>query len=309
MGSTNAAGWARYLINFSYIGSPFRGSQRQVTRRIANLDDPSTVQGRLEMGLKRLRPVNNPIVFMASRTDAGVHALNTTCHVDLQSCNNMIFEPQNITLCLNRYFTKEELPIRVLSTKLVLNDFHCKKSAISRTYLYRVILLKYDEDITTTLLRFLPIEEFKRCHFYGAKTIDIDLMRESAKLFEGVHDFRTFKSKSNDEPKSTVKEIERIDIIEKRMTDIGISADFSWPRNALQNVDSNTYTFLDIYFKGKGFLYKQVRRCGAAILAAGTGIVDLKDIRCMLQVPSVNSWNPRIRTLPPHGLYLCNIEY
>lgn len=93
-----------------------------------------------------------------------------------------------------------------------------------------------------------------------AKTVDINLMREASKMFEGVHDFRTFKGKTDDESKSTIREIERIEIIENTMTDIGISKKFSWPQNLLGNLDSDVYTFVDIYFKGKGFLYKQVHK-------------------------------------------------
>lgn len=45
----------------------FRGSQRQVKRTSPPTNDPTTVQGTLEMALQELNPTNDPIVVMASR--------------------------------------------------------------------------------------------------------------------------------------------------------------------------------------------------------------------------------------------------
>lgn len=81
----------RYLLYLSYIGRPFRyeihinkcicgirkysnlktsrfrGAQRQVKRLFPVNNDPSTVQGRLEMGLGVLRSTNEPIIVLSSR--------------------------------------------------------------------------------------------------------------------------------------------------------------------------------------------------------------------------------------------------
>lgn len=76
----------RYLLYFSYIGNEFwyilnineifkiltsifllRGAQRQIKRTIPSIDDPNTVQGRLEMGLKLLKPMKEPKVNLSSR--------------------------------------------------------------------------------------------------------------------------------------------------------------------------------------------------------------------------------------------------
>lgn len=37
--------------------------------------------------------------------------------------------------------------------------------------------------------------------------------------------------------------------------------------------------------------------------------IPLEEVMTMLQVPSVNSWNPRIQSAPAHGLYLCEVRY
>lgn len=249
---------ARYLINFSYLGHAFRGSQRQVSRQNLILqNDPTTVQGRMEMGLQFLQPINDPVVYMASRTDAGVHALNTTCHVDLTKSDNSIYEPTVITSWLNTYFYREAVPIRVLGAKNVSDDFNCK-SAISRTYLYRILLAKLKGHSGGLSTVYIPIEELNRCHFIGAHEFDINIMRQAAKMFEGFHDFRTFMGKTKDDDRITRRSIDSVIIIERNFKDLGVSSTFSWPESVLNNIGSDTYTYLDIYFKGKGFLYKQV---------------------------------------------------
>lgn len=45
------------------------------------------------------------------------------------------------------------------------------------------------------------------------------------------------------------------------------------------------------------------------LLAAAKGSISLRDIQFMLQVPSKHSWVPAVKSVPGHGLYLCNIEY
>jgi tRNA pseudouridine(38-40) synthase len=143
----------------------FSGAQRQVTGAFPRANDPSTVQGQLEMGLKQLNPCNEPVVYLSSRTDAGVHALNSTCHVDLFRRNGMQYEPRTLTICLNKHFTKQEVPIRVLKTFLIPEDFHSRHRAESRTYLYRLAIVKADALNVAPHLHLLPVEELQRCLF------------------------------------------------------------------------------------------------------------------------------------------------
>lgn len=47
----------------------------------------------------------------------------------------------------------------------------------------------------------------------------------------------------------------------------------------------------------------------ASLIAVGQGNISRRDIKLMLEVPSHRSWNDRIKTVPAHGLYLCDVEY
>ncbi|KAH1009118.1 hypothetical protein HUJ04_001529 [Dendroctonus ponderosae] len=291
------------------VAFDIRGSQRQAKRGSLVQDELSTVQGAIEMGLKYLNPARDTVVCMASRTDAGVHALNTTCHFDFCQPFYAILEPDAITLRLNKFFVKSDNPIRILSTKIVPDDFHCRYNAISRTYLYRIIIeeKKQDNDLTATY--FMPIEETNRAFYVSTNSFNLDTMREAAKLLEGFHDFRTFMATSKDSDRITRKKLDSIRIIERSKEQVGVSWPYSWPAVAVQNSKEQSHRILDMYFKGKGFLYKQVRRTAGTLLSAGTGQISLQDIRFMLEVPSKHSWNPRIKALPGYALYLCEIEY
>jgi len=111
----------RYLLFFNYRGTNFRGSQKQVKRSVvewwtadALKEEQSTVQGALETGLvSAVKPANNPVFFLSSRTDAGVHAYSNTGTVDLQNSEETYFDPRQITSQLNFYFIKRNLDVRL----------------------------------------------------------------------------------------------------------------------------------------------------------------------------------------------------
>jgi tRNA U38,U39,U40 pseudouridine synthase TruA len=45
------------------------------------------------------------------------------------------------------------------------------------------------------------------------------------------------------------------------------------------------------------------------LVAVAQGRVSLAQVRTMLETPSVDSWDPRAVTAPPHGLYLVDVAY
>jgi len=46
-----------------------------------------------------------------------------------------------------------------------------------------------------------------------------------------------------------------------------------------------------------------------ALISVAAGRISIEDIRYMLENPSEHSWNNRIIVVPPHGLYLTDVEY
>lgn len=101
-----------------------------------------------------------------NRTDAGVHATNTTCHIDV-NCN---LPPWVITKRLNATFQAWNEQIRILKTIPVSNEFDSRREAMCRSYLYRFAVCKkpVPKGMNPKIYHssmFIPIEESFRCYF------------------------------------------------------------------------------------------------------------------------------------------------
>jgi tRNA pseudouridine38-40 synthase len=74
--------FARYLLRIQYDGGTFHGFQRQANAR--------TVQGCVEEAMAKFTGVEGGVhaITGSSRTDAGVHALDATAHVDIVRTTN-----------------------------------------------------------------------------------------------------------------------------------------------------------------------------------------------------------------------------
>ncbi|XP_037934967.1 tRNA pseudouridine synthase-like 1 [Teleopsis dalmanni] len=300
----------RFLLNISYIGTNFRGIQKTINRAEEQLVDVKSVQGCIDLALNVLRPANKVETVLSSRTDKGVHALHSTLHVDLQKYGTKTYDPTTITGVLNRTLHKQKLQIRVIKTERVPDTFHCRYNALGRTYLYRIAVLRKKSDGSNCIdnrafEEFIPIEEIDRCYFIQKYPFDIERCRSVARMFEGMHDFRTFTSTNREDnpsfrhPRFTVRRIEKISIKPGKTLAIGVNTALA----------QDLYDFWDIEIKGKSFLYKQVRRIVGALVAIGVGRIDEKSIYEMLTIPSKHSWDSRITLAPAYGLYLSKIHY
>ncbi|XP_058121774.1 tRNA pseudouridine synthase-like 1 [Anopheles ziemanni] len=298
----------RYLINLSYIGTRFRGIQRKIDKSVGQFQDPHTVQGVIEEALLKLRSVNVPTLKLSSRTDTGVHALHNTVHVDLERPNGKPYDAEKITKALNRAFERDAQSLRILSTVHVPNTFHARLCAKSRTYLYRLAVLKKEyarnHPLQHPQSRFIPIEEHDRCYFLGHPRFDIDTFANIARSFEGVHDFRTFMAvaKGNPRQQEAMHSLRRIDQV---TVDRGQTMTTAFSREKTEKY----YDFWDVRVRGRSFLYRQVRRMVGAWVAAAEGRISDRDVYHMLTVPSQNSWCSNVFVAPAYALYLCQVEY
>ncbi|PNF18392.1 tRNA pseudouridine synthase-like 1 [Cryptotermes secundus] len=294
----------RYLLYISYLGTKFRGVQKQLVNAESTKSDPESVQGILEICSKRFKPVNEPHVYMSSRTDRGVHALCSSAHVDLEHAGGLTYHPAHLTVGYNRYFAEAELDVRVQSVHIVPETFHARFSAKSRTYLYRLAVRNPDAppiNGNSSWMVEIPFLEWNRCHFIQkVDKFDVSLLKAAAALFPGTKDFRTFMGNKAKLPPdiSTVKEMYRLDIT---------------PGTPLLGAEYSSccsyYTFWDITCQARSFLYRQVRRMVGALISVAVGHISIEEIRYMLESPSKNSWNSRINVVPPYGLYLVGVEY
>ena len=186
---------ARYKLIVEYDGSPYVGWQRQ--------DNGPSVQQSLERAVTAFcgEPAR---AFAAGRTDAGVHALRQTVHIDIDRAH----PPLTVQKAVNFHLRGE--PISVLEASEVDPSFHARFSAISRTYLYRIL----DRPAPPSLDRLRV--------WHVPRRLDAAAMRRAARPLVGRHDFTTFRS-SRCQASSPVKTLDRLEVA-RRGTEVRVTA-------------------------------------------------------------------------------------
>jgi tRNA pseudouridine38-40 synthase len=174
----------RWRLTIEFDGGPFMGWQRQ--------EHGPSVQQTLEGALERM--TGEQAAFSAAgRTDAGVHALAMSAHVDvgreltahrLREGLNALVRPQ---------------PVSVLEVEPVADDWHARFSCVRRRYLYRI------------LNRRAPPALDRGRVWHLAVPLDLESMREGAAHLVGRHDFTTFRS-AQCQSDSPVKTLDRLEV-------------------------------------------------------------------------------------------------
>jgi tRNA pseudouridine38-40 synthase len=154
----------RLKLTIEYDGSDFRGWAAQPGLR--------TVEGTLRAGLGTLfAGVEN--LTAAGRTDMGVHALGQVASVDVKGGP----PPENAAEALNSVLSDD---LTVVAAERAPDDFDARRSALSRSYRYRIWRRR-------TLSPF----ELRRS-WWLPRPIDEERLADSADLIVGEHDFRAF---------------------------------------------------------------------------------------------------------------------
>lgn len=242
----------RYRFTVSYDGTAYAGFQSQI--------NALAIQDVIEGVLSSIFDEKVRIV-MASRTDAGVHALHQVFHLDSDKQR----DPDKLKYALNGQLPKD---IHILECGLVSEDFHARFSVKRKTYRYIINLGEYDV--------FLNNRSYQ-CRY----RLDIDLMREGAKLFLGRHDFGSFSTVDYSEMPDQHRTVFDLRLIEE-----------------------GNLLILEII--GDGFLKNMVRIITGTLIDLGRGSKTLEDVRNMIDVPDKNV---RRYNVTGSGLYLVNIEY
>ena len=219
----------RVLLTIEYDGTDFHGWQLQ--------PDLLTVQGVLETALTKLfsKPTS---VIGTSRTDAGVHANEFCCHLD---CDD------NIPDVAFLRGVNSLLPptVAVKGCKTVPNDFHARRDAKGKTYVYHI----YNSNVK---------DAFKtRYAWHIERRLDIDKMNEFCKQIVGTHDFAAFCS-SGSQVETTVRTVKEC-YVEKHGSDVTLTV------------------------TADGFLYNMVRIIVGTAVAVSDGRISPCDTMEILQ--------------------------
>ena len=243
-----------YLIKIEYEGTNFVGWQSQKNGK--------SIQDSIEKALKKVLGSKIKIIG-AGRTDKGVHAYSQVANFKLKKK----IDNKKIFLDSINFFLKNEL-ISILDVIKQKKDFHARFSAKLRTYEYLIINRQGTLSIN------------KNRAWHVKKKIDLNLMKKGAKLFEGSHDFSTFRAAACS-AKSPLKKIYPIKI-------------------------SKVNEIIKIRISSKSFLQNQVRSMIGCLKYLSTSKWSLNDFkRAFISKKRINCAPPA----PACGLYLKNIKY
>nr|WP_294846289.1 tRNA pseudouridine(38-40) synthase TruA [uncultured Sphingomonas sp.] len=157
----------RWRLTVEFDGGPFMGWQRQ--------DHGPSVQQTLEDAIHRMTS-EDAAVHAAGRTDAGVHGLAMTTHVDIARdlTDHRLREGLNALVRPN--------PVSVTEVASVDDNFHARFSCVGRRYLYRI------------LNRRAPPALDRGKVWHIAVPLNAEAMAAGAEHLVGHHDFTTFRS-------------------------------------------------------------------------------------------------------------------
>jgi tRNA pseudouridine38-40 synthase len=180
----------RFRLLVEYDGRPFMGWQRQA-------HGPS-VQQAIEEAIGAITH-EQVTLHAAGRTDAGVHALAMTAHVDIEKhiTAHRLADGVNAKL--------RPLPVAILAAEEVADDFHARFSCIGRRYLYRIANRRAPLALEAGRAWRVPV------------LLAEEDMNDAAQVLVGKHDFTTFRS-AHCQADSPVKTLDRLTVTRRDST-------------------------------------------------------------------------------------------
>ena len=164
------APFGKIKLTIEYDGTNYQGWQRQGS------GIPS-IQGSIEDALFELfkKKIN---LMGAGRTDSGVHAENQVAH---------FIAPKDVRGYNFSHLFQALLPpdITIKKAELVPFYFHAQRSAISKTYTYRI----WNEPLPSALRA--------RRSLWLRKPLDLERLNRACEKILGTHDFKCFRSEGS----------------------------------------------------------------------------------------------------------------
>lgn len=242
---------ARFKLVLEYAGTRYGGWQIQKNAR--------TVQGELRRAVSEVTKKSDFEVYGSGRTDAGVHALGQVAHLDVETR----IPPEALRLAVNDLLPAD---IHVLSLERAAPRFHARHDAVARSYLYQICRRR---------------TAFGKPYVWWIKDgLSAPRMRAAARLFHGMHDFRSFTDQKTEEGSTRVL-LQEVTVVESG-------------------------ALVVIRIVGSHFLWKMVRRIVGVLAEVGRGEMEEAEVRSFL---TRKSRAPAALTAPPSGLFLERVLY
>jgi tRNA pseudouridine38-40 synthase len=171
------------LLTIAYEGTQFSGWARQENAR--------TVAGEIEGAIRVLDP-RASLTRVASRTDAGVHALGQIAAFD----TTRDIDSRGWVLGLARELPDQIAIVRAARAEI---GFEPRRRAQRKTYRYSILESRVRDPFWQNRAWRVPYR------------LNHSLIREAAQTLVGTHDFRAFRA-VEDTRNETVRQIVRIDV-------------------------------------------------------------------------------------------------
>ena len=247
-----------FKLTLQYDGTDFHGWQMQ--------GDLRTVQGELTSALSLING-RSTIVHGSGRTDAGVHAEGQIASVDIWR----EISGEKLRAAVNGNVGKD---LRVLEAEEVSETFHARYSALEKTYVYRIL----NGPVVSPFWRqYVHHEE---------RPLDLELMKSSAELFLGKHEWSAFSSAQSDVEDRT-RTVTRLDILERKD-------------------ERARGTIIEMSVSADGFLRYMVRSIAGTLLSVGRKEIDTEVVRESIET---GKRSLMATTAPACGLTLRSVRY
>lgn len=260
----------RLRLDLGYDGSGFSGWARQPALR--------TVQGEIEQALGRILRIAEPVLTVAGRTDAGVHARGQVAHVDVpgevlvQLDGNRpqaLGTDERLSVLVRRLGGVLPPDVRVFRVSVAPEGFDARFSALSRRYAYRVSDAAGGCD---------PLRRHEV--LWHNRPLDLDALNAAAVRLLGEHDFAAFCKKR--EGATTIRELQRLD----------------WAREPGGVLVATVVA--------DAFCHSMVRALVGSLLAAGDG---RRPVEWPGSVLAAGVRDTGVHVAPAHGLCLEEVRY
>ena len=253
-----------YLIKIQYLGYRFHGWQKQPKVKTLHL--------MVDRTLKYILGDQSFKTLAAGRTDAMVSANEAAIELFLD--DSPIDDFDEFLEVFNHNLPQD---IRALSVKEVDKNFNIINDPKTKEYLYLFTEGQKNHPfcapIITTIL----------------EPLNISLMMDGAKLFEGTHNFKTYCYKASDNGQ-----------YKRTITSCSISVNDIYTANFFPK------TSYVLKVRGQGFGRNQIRLMMGALIKLGRGEITLEYIRQTLQPDSSEVMD---YIAPASGLILNKIEF
>jgi tRNA pseudouridine38-40 synthase len=241
-----------FRLHLSYVGEHFAGFQQQANAR--------SVEGELKAAFKKL--TNQDVKLIAAgRTDSGVHARGQVVTATFVTKLNA----RQLTLALVCKLPKDMAVFKIDQMPL---GFDARRQSIGKQYVYRIMQGSVADPFWRGRALHVP------------QKLDIERMAEAAKLFEGHHDFQSFR---------------------------GILCRAYHARRFVWHVGvSKVGALIEIDVRGNAFCLNMVRIMVGTIIEVGRGKRSLEAIATALKGSDRNLAG---ETAKAHGLTLEKVYY